>query len=358
LRATLPASALLCGALLATTGGCAGRARVAPPPLFPLVTDWSTPPLEGASVGSPASDGRRVFVATDDGTLRALEMANGATAWRVQRRSGLLAAGAGIVVVRETDGTIWNVDPADGSARWKVASGIAGEVPPVLDGDRILVAGDGLAVLEAASGKALWSLPGEPKVAAPPLVQGPLIFLAEADGTLRARDGATGSARWQRPMGGPLWASPAGDDRRLYVPTSARRLQAVRVRDGEPEWRWKVGTDIRFPPLLAGGAVLFASHEAVLYALKQGGGSMLWRATLTSRPLSGPMLLPGGVLVACHGNRPSENFLAGFDLQTGRRLGDLQTPGELQAPPILAAGRVVMALRNRSVVALVPGGGP
>jgi outer membrane protein assembly factor BamB len=154
-------------------------------------------------------------------------------------------------------------------------------------------------------------------------------------------------------MGGPLWASPAADDRRLFVPTGARRLQAVRIQDGKPEWAWKVGTDIRYPPVVAGNAVIFASHEAVVYALNRGGGSMVWRASLTSRPLSGPLLLPGGVLVACHGSRPSENFFAGFDLQTGRRLGDLQTPGELQAPPVLVAGRLVMALRDRSIVALV-----
>jgi outer membrane protein assembly factor BamB len=320
---------------------------------------WITPPMEAPAAGPLASDGARVFVAGEDGMLRALGLANGATLWRVEKRSGLLAAAPGLLVVRETDGTVWNVDPQTGSARWKVESGIAGDVAPVIDGDRILIAGTGLAALEAGTGKPVWSLPGEPRIAAPPLVQGALLLLAEADGTLRARDAGTGQARWWQPTGGPLWAEPAGDaDGHVFVGTSARRFQSYHLSDGKPRWRWKVGADVRYPPAVAGRAVLFASHEAVVYALKRSSGGMLWRASLTSRPLSGPIVLPGGVLVASHGGRPAENFLVGFDLQTGSRLGDLQTPGELQSPPIVAGGRVLLSMKNGTVASLVTGVGP
>ena len=320
---------------------------------------WITPPMEAPAAAPLASDGARVFVAGEDGLLRALDLATGATLWRIERRSGLLAAAPGLLVVRETDGTVWNLDPQSGSARWKVESAIAGEVPPVIDGERILIAGTGLAVLDAGSGKPIWSLPGEPRIAAPPLMLGALIVLAEADGTLRARDAGTGEARWWQPTGGPLWAEPAADaDGNLFVGTSARRFRTYRLSDGNARWKWRVGTDVRYPPAVAGRAVIFASHEAVVYALKRSSGGMLWRASLTSRPLSGPIVLPGGVLVASHGSRPSENFLVGFDLQTGSRLGDLRTPEELQSPPIVAGGRVLLSMKNGTVASFVTGIGP
>jgi outer membrane protein assembly factor BamB len=326
-----------------------------PPALFPLTALWSTPPLEAPAQGL-ATDGARVFVSAEDGTLRALEVSTGATLWRVEKRAGLLAAVPGLLVVRETDGTVWNVDPETGSARWRVETAIPGEVPPVVDGERILIAGTGLCVLEAASGRPVWSLPGEPRIAAPPLAQGPLILLAEADGTLRARDAGTGQARWWQPTGAPLWASPAADAQgRLFLGTGARRFRAFRASDGQPQWQWKVGSDVRHPPVVWEGAVLFASHEAVVYALQRGGGSLIWRAALPSRPLSGPIVLPGGVLVASHGSRPTENLLVGFEPRTGRRLGDLRTPDELQLPPLPAGRGLVLALRNGSVVSFAPG---
>jgi outer membrane protein assembly factor BamB len=348
-------AAVLC---VAAASACAGRARAPRPPLFPLAVSWATPPLEAAVLGV-ASDGARVFVATEDGALRALDIETGATAWRVERRAGALAAAPGLLVVREPGGTVWSVDPRTGSARWKVDSAVPGELAPVIDGDRILVAGAGVAVLEAAGGRALWSLPGEPRIAAPPLPHGPLLVVAEADGTLRARDAGTGQARWWQSTGGPLWAAPAADDEdRLFVGTSARRFRAYRASDGRPGWQWKVGADVRFAPAVAGGAVIFASHEAVVYALKRGSGSLIWRGALASRPLSGPLVLPGGVLVASHGSRPRENFLVGFDLETGQRLGDLLTPSELQLPPIAAGNRVVLAMRDRTVAALSVGIAP
>ena len=48
--------------------------------------------------------------------------------------------------------------------------------------------------------------------------------------------------------------------------------------------------------------------------------------------------------------RPKESFVVGFDLKTGRRLGDMKTPSELAAPPILVGPGLVAALRDRSVV--------
>jgi hypothetical protein len=79
---------------------------------------------------------------------------------------------------------------------------------------------------------------------------------------------------------------------------------------------------------------------------------MVWRAGLPSRPLAPPVLVGGDVLVACYGSRPEENFLVGYDTRTGERLGDLLTPGELAAPPVAAAGRLLLPLRDRRLVAL------
>ena len=101
---------------------------------------------------------------------------------------------------------------------------------------------------------------------------------------------------------------------------------------------------------MMGDRVLFATHEDVLYALKRGSGSVAWLANLPSRPLSAPLVAEGAVLVACYGLRPKESFVVGFEARTGRRLGDLKTPSELAAPPILIGSGMVVGLRDGSVV--------
>lgn len=323
---------------------------VPPPTLFPFENAWKIPVSGGVEHG-PVTDGKRVYFATKEG-LHAVSARDGKAVWSTPGRHGQLSAGPGLVVLRESDGTVWGIEPATGSARWKVESGIAGTLPPVVDGDRVLVAGDGIVALDAASGRTVWGAPGTPKVTAPPVMAGPVVIVGESDGTVRARDAATGSPGWAFASGGEVLAPVVADgEGRLFLGTTARGIVAIGAKDGKRKWRWKVGADVTTGGLVVERNVIVATHEAVLWGLRRGGGNMAWRAALPSRTLGGPMRFGPAVLIACHGLRPSESLLVGFDGITGRRLGDLRTPAELKGPPAAGDRAVYAALRDDSLIA-------
>lgn len=318
--------------------------------LFPLENTWKVPVPGGVDHG-PVTDGPRVFYVSGGG-VHAVAAGDGRAVWSISGRAGALAAGPSLLALREPDGTVWGIDPATGDARWKVESGIAGPLAPVVDADRVLVAGEGIAVLDAASGRVLWAAPGEPKVTAPPTVAGPLVIAGEADGTVRARDGATGNSRWTYASGGEVLAPAVPDgEGRLILGTTARGIVALDAKDGKRKWRWRVGADVRTGAVVVERNAIVATQEAVLWGLRRGGGNMAWRAALPSRSLGGPMRFGTAVLIACHGLRPSESLLVGFDGLTGRRLGDLRTPAEMKWPPAAGANAVFAALRDDSLAA-------
>jgi outer membrane protein assembly factor BamB len=330
---------------------CGGRVALAPS-LFPMLQVW-TAPLDDHVQPPLASDGRLLFVSTRDGTLRAIDLLNGALRWRVGGRPGILAARKGLLVARDDDGTVWGLDPETGSARWKVESGVTGTLPPVFDGDRVVVAGKGLAVLDPVRGAVLWSVPSDAVASAPPVPSGRCLLVPEESGTLRCREPGTGNSVWTWNAGGPLYASPVvDDDGRILLGTSSRAFVSLSLADGRRRWRWKLGADVRARPALLGDDVVFASHEAVIYALQRSGGNLSWRATLPSRPLAPPVLLGEGVIVTCYGSRPSENLLLGFDGRNGRRLGELRTPAEIEGEPLLQGDRLLLPLRDRRILAL------
>jgi outer membrane protein assembly factor BamB len=331
---------------LATALSACGPARIPPPPaLFPLENAWTVPVPRGVDYG-PATDGTHVFYVSG-GTLHAVAAANGKPRWSTEGRDGTLGAAPNLLALREADGTVWGIDPASGSARWKVESGIAGTLAPVVDAQLVLIAGEGLVAIDAVSGRVIWGAPGEPKVTSPPVVAGPLVIVGEADGTVRARDGATGASRWTHATGGEVLAPALPDgEGRLIVGTTARGIIALDAKDGKRKWRWKVGTDVITAGVVVERNAVVATQEAVLWGLRSGGGNMAWRAALPSRTLGGPMRFGNAVLIACHGLRPSESLLVGFDGLTGRRLGDLKTPAEIKWPPAAAGLGVYAALRN------------
>jgi len=331
--------------LLLAGFACHGR-PVLPPDVFPLGTAWTS--ALGESIEGPlATDGVRLFVATHDGAVRALDLATGAQIWRVDGRPGVLGWGPGLLALREEDGTVWGMEADTGHARWKGESGIAGTIPPVVSADAVLVAGEGLAMLDPATGAARWSVPPPPAVTGRPLGAGAHVLAGEADGALRCRDAATGTLAWAFPTAG-IVAAPLVDDRdRALFGTTDRRFLALDLKDGHQRWRWKVGADVQGSAVVLEDEVLFAALDNVLYALNRGNGNMAWRAALPSRPLGGPLLAGTAVLVACF-----ENEVVGFDGRTGRKLGSLKTSAEIRTPPVLAGRQVYIGLRDRSVVAL------
>jgi outer membrane protein assembly factor BamB len=344
----LQRAALAC--ITCLLAACGGRIEI-PPAIFPMSQVW-TAPLDGHVQGPLASDGRLLFVASGDGTLRGLSLIDGTLQWRVEARPGYLAARKDLLVAREADGTVWGIDPATGSARWKVESGVTGTLPPVFDGDRVVVAGAGLASIDTARGAVVWSVPADAVATAAPAASGPCLLVPEEGGTLRCREPGTGNSRWTWAAGGPLYASPVADAERAFQGTSSRAFVALQLEGGHRKWRWKLGADVRTRAALLGDQVVFASHEAVIYALRRGGGNLSWRATLPSRPLGAPLLLGNGVIVTCYGSRPSENLLLGFDGRNGRRLGELRTPAEIEGEPLLQGDRLLVALRDFRVLAL------
>jgi outer membrane protein assembly factor BamB len=340
--------------LLTALAACAARPPAPLPPLLPAPAAWKT--LLGELVAPPlATDERRVYVSTREGAVRSLDPATGAVLWKAEALPGRLSAAEGYLLVRGEDGTLWSLQPRSGGVRWKSETGIAGSLPAVVDHDRAFVAGKGLAAVELATGRVLWADTTGAETTAPPVGTGSRLLAGEADGTLRCRDRATGVSMWTLSTSGALVAPPVVDlpSRRLYLGTTDRRILEARLDDGRAGWTWRVGADVGHAGLLLPGRVLFASFDAVLYALHRGG-NLAWRASLPSRPLSAPLPLGDYVAVAC-----LENEIAAFVAATGTPAGVLRTGAEIRTAPVVAVGRLVVGLRDRSVVGYaLPGDDP
>ena len=193
----------------------------------------------------------------------------------------------------------------------------------LLDGDRVHVAGRGLASLLLETGAPVFVDAAGPEVTAPLVATRGRILTGESDGTLRSRDRADGTVRWTLQTRAALAAPPLVDEARgrLYLGTTDKRILEVSLDKGRPGWSWRIGADAANAGLLLRERVLFAPHDAVLYALATGG-NLAWRTALPSRPLSAPMLVDGRILVAC-----LENLVVALGAESGVARGRLQDPG-------------------------------
>ena len=303
-----------------------------------LLGDFVVPPI--------AADTHRLYVATRDGTVRALDPATGEVAWKAETLPGRLSAAEGTLLVRAEDGTLTSLQPRTGNVRWKLQTEIPGTLAAVIDEDRALVAGRGLAAVDLTSGRVLWRDASGGDSTAPPARAGARLLVGEADGTLRCRDRATGASLWTLHTGRALVAPPLVDTARgrAYLGTTDKRIVQLRLADGRAGWRWVVGADVAETGLILPDALVFACYDAVLYALNRGG-NLAWRGSLPSRPLSPPLVVSGYLLVAC-----LENELVIFAPETGRRVASMRTTALIHAAPVAAGPVIAIGLSDRSVV--------
>lgn len=295
----------------------------------PLRMSWRVP-VSGSVVAAPAGAEGLVVVpsltpgnAGTAGAVEAFDVRTGARRWVFDRDAGLEGGVAttpvvadGLVVFGTTAGVVQALHVSTGQRAWRTAIGrgpLAGIA--VRDGTVVAVGeGTKLHALELRSGTPQWEASVGTGAYAAPAVDGPDVYVASEDGTLRSIG-----------PGGPHW--------QLAMPVSMPVLVAV-------------AHDV---------LLVSALSDRSLRAVDRATHAELWAFTMTSRPGIVPHapVLAMARGVACVGD---DARIVGLALATGKQVWALPTSGELVA--LLAAGDVVIAAsRGGDLVAVhVPQG--
>lgn len=193
----------------------------------------------------------------------------------------------------------------------------------------------------------VWQLTGRPGIEpTAPVTAGGTVFVAGADGIVRAVDAATGQGRWTAYVGGTVRFPPTIADGRALVGSSDGWTYALQAATGRLLWRFRAAPEERRLPvygallstwpvasgvLVDGGAAYFAAgitdyDGTHLYALDAATGKIRWQNNTAGHldPVSrrgvacqGELLLNEGKLYIAGGNSIGT---AAFDAATGKCL--------------------------------------
>jgi outer membrane protein assembly factor BamB len=182
-------------------------------------------------VPSPASAGKRIFVADNKNQVFALDAATGATLWHTTlsgRPNTALAVVGDALVLGTADGNLhWlALDSGEGKKRVHV-EGIPYGTPMLAPPMLFVLAGNKLLALDAASGAVRWKqeTPAE-WTTYRPLVTGAIVIAGTEEKTLCAFDRATGATCWCRSVGQVPRGLGVSADGVLYVGSLSGVVQA------------------------------------------------------------------------------------------------------------------------------------
>jgi eukaryotic-like serine/threonine-protein kinase len=228
----------------------------------------------GRVISSPAVTDDAVYVGSTDGSLYAVDRADGQLRWKFDSRGPISSSPAvseGVVYVSSVDGNVYAVDAASGKERWKFASkgerrftapGIHGAMP------RTERMPDPFDVFLSS-----------------PAVSGGTVYIGSGDQNVYALDAATGERRWTFATGDVVHASPAIADGVVYVGSWDRNLYALEASSGRERWRYTTGNDtvtynqigIASSAAISDGVVFVGGRDGHFHAVDARTGELRWK---------------------------------------------------------------------------------
>lgn len=259
---------------------------------------------------SPALAGDRLIIGSSTGRLTAIDANTGESLWQREMASAIVGAPDVVaegVVIAVSDGSVTLVDPADGQQRW--ATTLKGHVtrsPAIAAGLVIVPLDPGqLAALDLGSGGIRWltKVAGAGSVGTP-ATDGQVVFAASGLGAESSQRGvtgldlATGAVRWryQSPTGKTVY-TPALAGGHAFVVGEDGIVVALEIETGSQLWTYRADEPIEALPAVAGDRLVIAGNHGHLRALDIDDGAEVWGVPIEGVPYA-PAVAGGLVIVA------------------------------------------------------------
>jgi len=358
---------LLATAALILTA-CSSSEKPQPTPLEAFTPKIAGKEVWRASVGDPGSAMRMaatadaVVIASQNGTVQALQAATGKELWRGDA-DGKLSAGVGsdgrFAAVVTTTNELVVLDR--GKAAWRARLSTRVVTPPLVAGERVFVLGIDRSVqaFDALDGKKLWAQQraGDPLTLLQPGVLLPWkdTLVVGQGPRLAGFDPLRGSLRWETTVASPRGtneverlADLVGPAARVGDAICVRGFQAavgcVDAANGSLSWARTVGGT---QGVTADDEAVFAADATDrLSAWKRAGGDVLWTSDkFLYRGLSSPLVI--GPVLMFGDDEGQMHFL---DRSNGATLLRLATDGSAVVGAPVRVGTTVVAVTRRGGV--------
>ncbi len=342
---------------------------------------WSTPTHEGGML----------YVGSDDGYLRAIDLSTHKVAWAFKTgdrvRSQPAVAGA-LVLLASDDGHLYAVDRQTGRERWRFdlkTQGLGRRLPspdnpyydylqssPVVHDGLVYVGSlnGELFAVDIATGQRKWGFGTSEAIRATPVIDGDTLYVASWDDHLYAFDLKTHHLLWRADTNGIVQSTPSIGAGRVVVGSRSAKLFAFDASDGAQAWHhvYGDGSWVESSARYADGLFFVGSSDSLkVSAFSAKDGTEVWQKPLGGWVWARPALANGTLYIGAISAFP--HYAEGVTLKPGFFALDMRTgqerwrfaPGAVDggfitggviAEPAIVDGAVYVAALDGSLYAL------
>lgn len=357
-------------------------------PQPPLKEAWHFQ-TEGRLLYPPVVADGRVYLGSRDSAVYALDLATGAEIWQTPVDVGGLFSSP-VVLQNRLYGGRWSPyyfiyawDAATGETLWQKETGdlvnrspwVLAQVQPgvensppatvlythqdppfgaPLETQKVVQTAWRFAAELTSKPELLWQrpLPGVPMVPTALDPRQPVIFVALDNQELYALQQADGQERWHQSLAGEPASAPLVVEDTVFLSTRNGYLYAFDTRSGALKWRYQFTNAALAGDLAIADQTLYIPGERVLYTFDTRQREPGWKYTFPGL-ITAPVVTHDHVYV---GSSSRALFL--LNREKGYIAYTYPVGGELQASPVLVAGKVLLACSDGKLYVLEEGPRP
>lgn len=287
-----------------------------------LTKKWSLSSLSRTVVQynklQPQIQGQIIYIATNDGIVKAIDRFNGKLIWEKKLATGLVSGptvNADLIALGTDRASIIVLAAENGKLLWQQKISGDSLAKPIIAKDQVIVKTiDGNTyALNVANGEKIWmSVHGAPalilKASSSPIVVGDrMVLVGFADGKMDALDLHTGHLLWQRAI---AYAAGSSDVERLidisadpivsdgvaYIVSYQGFIGALSLQDGQLLWRKPASVYKNM--VLAKDTLYITDSKDVIWAINKKNGRVRWKQiALKARGLTEPVIMGKNLII-------------------------------------------------------------
>jgi outer membrane protein assembly factor BamB len=229
-----------------------------------------------------ASPGKRGL----DGEVVALDARTGELRWRHRlgptETSPLVANG--LVYAGDWNGSVYALSATTGRQVWRFATGGQVKGAMALSGRSLYVGSydHHLYKLAARTGRLIWRASAQERLGgrgtfySTPSAAYGRVYIGSTDGKVYSFGATSGDLRWSRSTGGYVYGSPAVWNKRILVGSYSGRFYSLDAATGDVQWQFRANGPISGSATVLGGLVYFSTLKGRTYALDPRNGKRVW----------------------------------------------------------------------------------
>jgi outer membrane protein assembly factor BamB len=235
--------------------------------------------------------GDDVMVASDDGTVYALDRLTGKERWSVKAGTPTLIgpwAADDRLYFRDGTGAVLALDASTGQTLWTSAATYDGSTEPVADHGTVYVSTSDarIVAIDGATGAETWSMKPSPSTQwmGNPAVADGRLFVGSSEGFV-AIDLATHKTIWTGDTHGEQTGTATANDGIAFIATGGdATVGAVRAFDAETgALRWMSAQQRLTFPVAADGLAFSSTMDGLVQAMDLRTGALRWSLQLTGK---------------------------------------------------------------------------